>query len=118
MSSRRTRTPRPTLRRPVATALLAVTVALPLLVATVTAQAETTDADRDGLTDVEELAWGLDAAVADSDGDGITDGDEMRDGYAHTDPANADTDADGLGDGAEYYFTDPWNYYYDQRDSS
>ena len=73
--------------------------ALPFLAGTVTARAETTDADRDGLTAAEGLAWGLHAAVPDRDGDGLTDGDEVRDGYAHTDPADLDTDADGVGMG-------------------
>ncbi|MCB9552439.1 MAG: carboxypeptidase regulatory-like domain-containing protein [Myxococcales bacterium] len=59
------------------------------------------DNDRDGMTDAEERARGLDPRVADSDGDGIDDGDELA---AGTDPGLADTDGDGLRDGFEVAF--------------
>lgn len=63
------------------------------------------DNDRDGLTDADERARGLDPRRSDSDGDGIDDGDEAGQG---TDPALADTDGDGLRDGFEItYGFDP-----------
>ncbi len=84
---------------------------------------DTTDTDRDGLTDDEEfyvlftdplspdtdadgvddglevLTYGSDPLVVDSDEDGISDGDEVSE--FGTDPANPDSDADGMPDGWE-----------------
>ncbi len=42
------------------------------------------DADRDGLTTAEELAWGTDPAKADTDGDGVIDGAEVQAGASPT----------------------------------
>jgi hypothetical protein len=59
----------------------------------------TTDADADGLSDVEEGAAGTDPQSADTDHDGLSDRDELR--VYHTDPKNPDTDDDGYQDGQE-----------------
>lgn len=65
------------------------------------------DADRDGLSDVEEANLGTAPDRADTDGDGLSDGEEVR--SHHTNPLLRDTDGDGLEDGAELeqYLTDP-----------
>jgi len=78
------------------------------------------DADKDGLSDAQEMAWGTDPNNPDSDGDLVPDGEEVsagtnpllpdsdKDGAtdgeekgAGTDPMNPDTDKDGLSDGEE-----------------
>lgn len=56
------------------------------------------DADRDGLTNLEETLAGTNGNVADSDGDGIPDGYEAQYG---TNPLLPDTDGDGIRDGLE-----------------
>ncbi len=61
------------------------------------------DADRDGLTNRDELQLGTQLRNADTDGDGITDGEEVspgQDGFV-TNPLLADTDGDGVRDGLE-----------------
>jgi Bacterial TSP3 repeat len=58
----------------------------------------TLDLDRDGLTDVEELAMGSSPLSADSDRDGLTDQKELQNG---TDPLSSDSDRDGMPDGVE-----------------
>jgi len=57
-----------------------------------------TDADGDGLCDVDEAEWGSDPRDFDTDDDGLSDGDEILLG---TDPTNPDTDGDGVGDADE-----------------
>ena len=54
-----------------------------------------TDADGDGVTDVDEATVGTDPASADTDGDGLADGDELTRG---SDPLTVDTDGDGYTD--------------------
>jgi concanavalin A-like lectin/glucanase superfamily protein/thrombospondin type 3 repeat protein len=57
------------------------------------------DADTDGLTNLQENGLGTDPQVADTDGDGLSDYDEV---VVHTtDPLLADTDSDGLPDAWE-----------------
>ncbi len=65
------------------------------------------DADGDGLTALEEYAYGTDPTKNDSDGDGLADGDEVKE-HA-TNPNDPDSDKDGLTDGDEVavYGTDP-----------
>ena len=59
------------------------------------------DTDGDGLSDVDEAAYGTDPLNRDYDADGILDGEEV---YIYgTDPLNNDTDGDGLLDGDEVY---------------
>jgi MYXO-CTERM domain-containing protein len=58
-----------------------------------------TDADSDGLIDIDELERGTDPVVADSDGDAILDGLEVN--VTGTNPLDDDTDDDGLTDGSE-----------------
>jgi hypothetical protein len=59
----------------------------------------TGDTDGDGLSDVDEAAYGSDPLNQDYDADGILDGQEV---YVHgTDPLNNDSDGDGLLDGEE-----------------
>ncbi len=67
----------------------------------------TLDADKDGLTDEEELELGTDPNDADSDNDRLSDGFEVRE--FGTNPLAADSDEDGLGDGdeLEVFKTDP-----------
>ena len=70
------------------------------------------DDDNDGLTDLDEIAWGLNTFIADTDNDGLTDYDEVcfdgnclnYDPYPtglDTDANSNDSDADGLLDGIE-----------------
>lgn len=56
------------------------------------------DADRDGLTNKDELQRGTDLHKADSDGDGLLDGEEVKLG---TNPLLKDTDGDGVPDNIE-----------------
>lgn len=56
------------------------------------------EADCDGLTDLQECALGTDPCFFDTDRDGIPDGDEVNNG---SDPNNPDTDGDGTNDGDE-----------------
>ena len=69
------------------------------------------DSDGDGLSDEQELAFGLDASDADSDDDGVLDGaepewsiDSDEDGLINA--LDADSDQDGLLDGTELGLTD------------
>ena len=69
------------------------------------------DADQDGMTDVDELLWGMDPfnpedGLSDLDGDDISLAWEFAIG---TNPDEADTDMDGWSDSEEYllYGTDP-----------
>ena len=57
------------------------------------------DADKDGLSNLDEYKAGTDPRKADTDGDGLNDGDEVH--KYHTSPVLADTDSDGLSDGVE-----------------
>jgi hypothetical protein len=60
---------------------------------------ESGDIDGDGLSDVDEAAYGSDPLNRDYDADGLLDGEEV---YVYgTDPLNNDTDGDGLLDGEE-----------------
>ena len=60
---------------------------------------ESGDMDGDGLSDVDEAAYGSDPLNRDYDADGLLDGEEV---YIYgTDPLNNDTDGDGLLDGEE-----------------
>jgi hypothetical protein len=68
---------------------------------------ESGDIDGDGLSDVDEAAYGSDPLNRDFDADGLLDGEEV---YVYgTDPLNNDTDGDGLLDGEEVnqYGTSP-----------
>lgn len=57
------------------------------------------DIDGDGLSDIDEAAYGSDPLNRDYDADGLLDGEEV---YVYgTDPLNNDTDGDGLLDGEE-----------------
>ena len=56
---------------------------------------ESGDIDGDGLSDIDEAAYGSDPLNRDYDADGLLDGEEV---YVHgTDPLNNDSDGDGLG---------------------
>ncbi|MBR5515622.1 MAG: S-layer homology domain-containing protein, partial [Clostridia bacterium] len=57
------------------------------------------DADKDGLTNAQEVALGTELSKADSDNDGIDDYKEVKE--SKTDPCKYDTDGDGLCDGDE-----------------
>ena len=57
------------------------------------------DADKDGLTDAEEIAAGTNPVKTDSDSDGLFDYDEVK--KFNTDPLNSDTDGDSFLDGEE-----------------
>jgi len=57
------------------------------------------DSDSDGLTDVEEKAYGTNPNSVDTDGDNLSDYEEIK--IYHTDPLNSDTDGDGYSDGVE-----------------
>ncbi len=57
------------------------------------------DTDRDGISNEEEAALGLNASEFDTDGDAISDKDELD--VWKTDPKNVDTDGDGVRDGVE-----------------
>jgi hypothetical protein len=60
---------------------------------------ESGDIDGDGLSDVDEAAYGSDPLNRDYDADGLLDGEEV---YVYgTDPLNNDSDGDGLLDGEE-----------------
>jgi len=62
---------------------------------------ESGDMDGDGLSDVDEAAYGSDPLNRDYDADGLLDGEEV---YIYgTDPLNNDSDGDGLLDGEEVY---------------
>ena len=89
------------LRRPLLVAGLAAGIMLPGLslatpsmalaansTATV-AESAAIDSDGDGLTDAEEVYWGLSPNAADSDSDGMSDYDEFFNRYAYTDPRAA-----------------------------
>lgn len=65
----------------------------------VSAIADPTACDDDGLSDERERELGTDECNPDTDGDGILDGVEV-DGENPTDPNNPDTDGDGLCDGS------------------
>ncbi len=66
------------------------------------------DEDGDGLTNLDEFAWGTYPTVRDTDLDGLNDDVEVL--LAHTRPDNADSDADGMGDLSEFIEgTDPWD---------
>jgi len=57
------------------------------------------DADRDGLSDEQEVALKTDPTKVDTDGDGLTDREENV--VYKTDPLKVDTDGDGINDGTE-----------------
>src|SRR5215210_3506615 len=62
---------------------------------------ESGDIDGDGLSDIDEAAYGSDPLNRDYDADGLLDGEEV---YIYgTDPLNNDSDGDGLLDGEEVY---------------
>ena len=68
----------------------------------------TLDKDGDGLSNAAEAGQGTDPSVTDSDGDGLADGAEVA--THHTNPTNADEDNDSLNDGGELAAgTDPRN---------
>jgi hypothetical protein len=54
------------------------------------------DADGDGLSDSDEVAYGTNAGAFDTDGDGLGDGDEVL--VYGLDPTDWDTDDDGFAD--------------------
>lgn len=65
------------------------------------------DTDRDGISNEEETALGLDTTEFDTDQDGLADAFELN--GTNTDPNNKDTDGDTLSDGQEFLIwnTDP-----------
>ena len=56
------------------------------------------DADKDGLSAMEETAYGSDDNNKDTDGDGLNDFQEV---YMFLDPTNVDSDGNGIPDGSE-----------------
>lgn len=60
---------------------------------------DTTDTDRDGLTDEEERLYGSSVTLSDTDSDGLSDFDEIK--VWNTDPNNPDSDSDSYKDGDE-----------------
>ncbi|KGJ89263.1 Ig-like domain-containing protein [Thalassotalea sp. ND16A] len=68
----------------------------------VTSDPTTNDTDKDGLTDSEEWAFGLDPRSPDTDADGL--GDYVEWNVVYSGPADQDTDEDGLPDGVEHNF--------------
>jgi YD repeat-containing protein len=83
------------------------------------------DADRDGLTNLEEYQLGLNPLIPDFDGDGMADGWELANGFDPKNPGDAalDPDGDGLTNVQEYQRgTNPHSannltrYYYDRND--
>ncbi|MBA2595180.1 MAG: hypothetical protein H0V00_00955 [Chloroflexia bacterium] len=95
---------------PVAVEPTPETVAVePTPVATVAPSSTSGDIDGDGLSDIDEAAYGSDPLNRDFDADGLLDGEEV---YVHgADPLNNDSDGDGLLDGEEVnqYGTGPVN---------
>ena len=103
-------------------ALLLAAVAAPVLAPAIGAepgqtefapgQGGSVDYDNDGLTQDQELYWGLDPYTYDTDGDIIGDGDEFYDRYGYSDPLDYDTDNDRLADGEEVFIwgSDPYRY--------
>lgn len=66
------------------------------------------DPDQDGLTNIQEQAYGTDPYVNDTDGDSLPDAYEVN--VSHTNPLLADSDSDGLTDDSELRLgTDPLN---------
>ncbi len=71
----------------------------PTPVPTVVPSSTSGDIDGDGLSDIDEAAYGSDPLNRDFDADGLLDGEEV---YVYgTDPLNNDSDGDGLLDGEE-----------------
>lgn len=65
----------------------------------VTKPADSSDTDKDGLTNAKEQELGTKSDKPDTDGDGIADGDEVN--IYHSDPLLTDTDGDKYDDGQE-----------------
>jgi hypothetical protein len=70
------------------------------------------DSDSDGLSDVDESAFGTNPHDQDTDDDGLSDGEEVN--SFSTDPLNTDSDSDGMQDGTEvgndtWWLGEPWN---------
>jgi len=83
--------------------LLGETVSSDIVSFVTSAISDSADSDADGLPDVWEIQFGLDAqnandAIEDLDSDGLTNREEYT---AQTDPNNADSDNDGMPDGWE-----------------
>ena len=90
------RLPPPSRRRPTPVRLVEPT---PVPTTTPAVSSESGDIDGDGLSDVDEAAYGSDPLNRDYDADGLLDGEEV---YVYgTDPLNNDSDGDGLLDGEE-----------------
>ena len=91
-----TRLPPPSRRRPRPSTVVEPT---PVPTTAPAVSSESGDIDGDGLSDVDEAAYGSDPLNRDYDADGLLDGEEV---YVYgTDPLNNDTDGDGLLDGEE-----------------